>query len=106
MATIEDFKKLNLRIATVKAVQEHPNADRLYLVTVDLGGEDRQLVAGIRRHYSPPELVGKQVVVVENIAPAVIRGVESRGMLLAAQDGERCVVVTPEKEVAPGSVVR
>jgi methionyl-tRNA synthetase len=106
MITIDDFKKMNLKIATVKAVKPHPNADRLYLVDVDLGGEDRQLVAGIRQFYSPEELVGKQVVVVENMAPATIRGVESKGMILAAQGKDRIVVVSPEKMVESGSTVR
>jgi len=106
MITIDDFKKLSLKIATVKAVKPHPNADRLYLVDVDLGGEDRQLVAGIRQFYSPEELVGKQVVVVENMAPATIRGVESKGMILAAQGKDKIVVVSPEKPVEAGSIVK
>jgi methionyl-tRNA synthetase len=106
MITIDDFKKLNLKVATVTAVQPHPNADRLYLVEVDLGGEKRQLVAGIRQFYTPEELVGKQVVVVENMTPAVIRGVESKGMILAAQGKDRIVIVSPEKPVEAGGIVK
>lgn len=106
MISIEDFAKLNLRTATIKEVRDHPEADRLYLITVDLGGEERTLVAGIKQSYSPEELTGKQVVVVENLQPAKIRGVESRGMILAAQDGDRIVIVGPEKPVSPGSTVR
>ncbi len=106
MITIEEFKKLNLQVATITGVQPHPNADRLYLVEVDLGAEKRQLVAGIRQAYTPEELIGKQVVVVENMAPAVIRGVESRGMILAAQGKDRIVIVSPEKTVEPGSIVK
>ncbi len=106
MITIEDFAKLNLRTATIKEVRDHPEADRLYLVTVDLGGEERTLVAGIKQTYSPEELTGRQVVVVENLQPAKIRGVESRGMILAAQDGDRIVIVGPESPVSPGSLVR
>jgi methionyl-tRNA synthetase len=106
MITIEEFAKLDLRVATVKAVEPHPNADRLVVLTIDLGTEERQLVAGIRAHYTPEALIGKQIVVVANLQPAVLRGVESQGMLLAASDGERVVVLSPEKPVAPGSKVK
>ena len=106
MITIEDFSKLDLHIATVKAVEPHPKADKLLVLKIDLGGEERQLVAGIRTHYTPEELVGKQIVVVTNLQPAKLRGVESQGMLLAALDGERVVILTPEKTVSPGSPVK
>jgi methionyl-tRNA synthetase len=106
MITIEEFAKLDLRVATVKAVEPHPRADRLLVLKVDLGTEERQLVAGIRTHYAPEELIGKQIVVVANLQPAVLRGVESQGMLLAASDGERVVVLSPEKPIAAGSQVR
>ena len=106
MITIEDFQKVNLRIATIKSVEDHPKADRLYLVTVDLGNEERRLVAGIKPFYKPEELLGRQVVVVENMAPATIRGVESAGMLLAAQDQNGVVILVPEKPVENGSVVK
>ncbi len=106
MVTIDEFAKLDLRVATVKAAEPHPNADRLLVLKIDLGGEERQLVAGIRAHYTPQELVGKQVVVVANLQPATLRGVESQGMLLAATDGERVVVLSPEKAVTPGAPVR
>ena len=106
MITIEDFSKVELRIATVKTVEPHPNADKLLVLKVDLGGEERQLVAGIRAHYAPEELVGKQIVVVANLQPAKLRGMESRGMLLAASDGDRVVVLSPEKLVSPGSQVK
>ena len=106
MITIEDFSKIELRIATVKTVEPHPNADKLLVLKVDLGGEERQLVAGIRAHYTPEELVGKQIVVVANLQPAKLRGMESQGMLLAASDGDRVVVLSPEKPVSPGSQVK
>ncbi len=81
----EDFKKLDLRIGTIKAVKVHPDAEKLYILLVDMGEEpDRQLVASLREHYKEDELIGKQVVVVANLKPAVIRGIESNGMLLAA----------------------
>jgi methionyl-tRNA synthetase len=104
--TIEDFQKVELRVGTVMAAAPHPNADRLLVLQVRLGDEDRQIVAGIRAHYEPAELVGRQVVVVANLAPATLRGVESRGMLLAASADGRVVFVTPERPVPSGATVR
>ena len=107
MVTIEEFSKMELRVGTVTAAKPHPNADRLLVLTVDIGEEtERQLVAGIRAHYSPEELVGRQLVVVANLQPAKLRGVESQGMLLAASDGEQVIVLRPEKRVRVGSQVR
>jgi methionyl-tRNA synthetase len=109
MATIsiDDFRTIELRVATITAAAPHPNADRLVVLTIDLGTEQRQLVAGIRAHYAPDTLVGKQIVVVANLQPATLRGVESQGMLLAASDSEgRLALVTPEKPIAPGAQVK
>ena len=106
MITIEQFKQLELKVATVTQVQDHPNADRLFVVTLDVGGVTKQVVAGIRAHYQPTELVGKSVVIVDNLEPATIRGVESQGMILAAQGPERLSVVTPDRLVPSGSAVR
>ena len=105
MINIEEFRKLELRVGVVKSAEMHPKADRLLVLKVDLGTEERQIVAGIRAHYQPEELVGKHVVVVANLEPAVLRGIESQGMVLAASDGERIVVLSPEKAVAAGSKV-
>ena len=104
--TIDQFRAVELKVATVTAAEPHPNADRLLVLKVDLGGETRQIVAGIRAHYDPATLVGRQVVVVANLEPAKLRGVESQGMLLAAADGERTVLLGPEQAVAAGAVVR
>lgn len=107
MLTIDEFSRVELRVATVLAAEAHPNADRLLVLKIDLGGEQRQLVAGIRKHYEPDALVGKRIVVVANLQPATLRGVESQGMLLAASDEEgRLSLVTPEREVAVGAKVR
>ena len=106
MITIEQFREIELRVGTVRAAEPHPNADRLVVLKVDVGGEERQVVAGIRAHYDPAALVGRQVVVVANLVPAMLRGVESRGMVLAAADGERVVLLRPDADVAPGAVVR
>lgn len=104
--TIDQFRAVELKVATVTAAEPHPNADRLLVLQVDLGGETRQIVAGIRAHYDPATLVGRQVVVVANLEPAKLRGVESQGMLLAAADGERTVLLRPDEAIGPGSIVR
>jgi methionyl-tRNA synthetase len=106
MITIDQFKGVELKVGTVRAAEPHPNADRLLVLRVDVGGEERQIVAGIRAHYAPETLVGRQVVVVANLEPAKLRGVESQGMLLAAADGERVVLLRPDDAVASGAVVR
>jgi len=105
--TIDDFRNVELRVATITAAEPHPNADRLMVLQIDLGSERRQLVAGIRAHYEPAALIGRQIVVVANLQPATLRGVESQGMLLAASDAEgRLALVAPEKPIAPGSPVK
>jgi methionyl-tRNA synthetase len=105
MISLDDFNQLDLRIATITAAESHPNADRLIVLKIDLGSEERQLVAGIRGHYTSEELVGKQIVVLANLRPAKLRGIESQGMLLAVRDADNLVVIKPEKNVAPGTKV-
>ena len=106
MITFDDFKKLELRVARIKDVNEHPNADRLYVITIDLGDRTKQVVAGIRSAYKKEELIGREVVVVDNLEPAMLRGVESQGMILAASDDEGLSIITLEKERKLGSVVK
>ncbi|NQT75482.1 MAG: methionine--tRNA ligase subunit beta [Candidatus Omnitrophica bacterium] len=106
MVSFEDFKKLSIKIARIKEVKDHPNADKLYVVKVDIGGEEKELVAGIKKAYKPEELIGKLVAVVDNMAPATIRGVESNGMILAAQDGENMAVISPDKDISSGATVK
>jgi methionyl-tRNA synthetase len=105
MISIEDFRKIDLRVATVKSAEPHPNADKLLVLQVDLGGESRQICAGIRNHYAPQELVGKQIVVVANLETAKLRGLDSQGMLLAASDEDQVIILTPEKTVQAGAKV-
>lgn len=105
MATLEDFQKVDLRVATVISAEAHPNADRLLVLRVDLGSEQRQIVAGIRSSYDPVALVGRQVILVANLDSAKLRGIDSQGMLLAARDGERVIVLTTDASVPPGSKV-
>jgi methionyl-tRNA synthetase len=104
--TIEDFGKLDLRVARILEASEIEGADRLLKLRIDLGGETRQLVAGIKKSYPPEALVGKHIVVVANLKPTKLRGVESQGMLLAASTDDGPVLATFEKEVAPGSRVK
>lgn len=103
MATLEDFKKLDFRVAEILEVNLHPDADRLYVVKVKIGETEKQIVAGIREHYSPEDLKGKKVVVIDNLEPAVLRGVESQGMLLAAKDATGLCVLTLDKPLASGT---
>lgn len=102
----EEFAKLDLRIATILEVSDHPNADKLYVVKIDLGGEQRQIVAGIKPAYTKEELVGKQIVVVANLEHAKLRGVESQGMLLAADSEGKAVLLMPEKLVKDGVKIK
>ena len=106
MVSIEDFAKVELIVAQIKEVADHPNADKLYVLKVDTGSEVRQLVAGIKRAYSKEELVGKRIVMIANLEPATIRGEESQGMILAASDENGLAVLTPDKEMALGSKIR
>lgn len=106
--TYDDFAKLDLRVGTVVACEPHPNADRLLKVQVDLGPElgRRQVCAGVRGMYEPEALVGRQIVIVANLAPRKLRGEDSEGMLLAASaDEQRVVLLQPEAEVPAGSAV-
>jgi methionine--tRNA ligase beta chain len=104
--TIDEFKKIELKVAQIKEVAEHPNADKLYVLTVDTGSMTKQIVAGIKKGYTKEELVGKFVVLVDNLAPALLRGVESQGMLLAASDQDSIAVLSPDKPMKPGSKIK
>jgi methionyl-tRNA synthetase len=106
MINIEDFRKLELKVGVIKEVSDHPNADKLYVVIVDMGDKTKQLVAGIRGSYAKEDLMGKLVVVVDNLEPAILRGVESQGMLLAASDEQGICIISPERKVKLGSIVK
>ncbi len=101
-----DWEKLQFKIGKILKVEPHSNADKLYVLQVDLGEEKpRQIVAGIRQHYTPEELLGKEITVFTNLQPVVIRGVESHGMLLATESNKKLIILTPEKYAEPGSRV-
>jgi methionyl-tRNA synthetase len=103
----EDFAKLELRVAKVIEARPHPNAERLLLLLVDVGDQQKQIVAGIRQHYTPDQLVGKLIVIVNNLAPAMLRGETSNGMLLAATSEERVILLTlDDPSCAVGSKIK
>jgi methionyl-tRNA synthetase len=106
MVSFEDFKKMDLRVAKIIEVQNHPDADRLYVLRIDVGDEVKQIVAGIREHYSIRDLVGKKIVVVNNLESTVIRGEESHGMLLAANSENIPIILVPERDVPEGTQIR
>jgi len=112
--TFDEFAKVDLRVAKVLACEPHPNADKLFKLQLDDGsGTPRQICAGIRQAYTPEELVGKSIIIVANLAPRMLRGEESRGMLLAASNApkdasgaeRRVVVLTTLSDMPPGSIV-
>ena len=103
---ITDFAKVDLRVAEIVSAERVEGADKLLKLQVNLGNESRQIVAGIAKHYAPEDLVGKRIVVVANLKPAKLRGIESQGMLLAASDETTVSILTPLKDVAIGSKVK
>jgi methionyl-tRNA synthetase len=107
MVTIEQFKEIDLRVGKVVEATPHPNADRLLVLKVDIGEpQPRQLVAGIKKSYTPEVLVGKFIVVLANLQPAQLRGVESQGMALAVQCPDAVTLVTIDQPIAsPGTRV-
>lgn len=110
--TFEEFAKVDLRVAKIVSCVPHPSADRLWKLTLDDGsGTPRQICAGIKEHYTPEQLIGTSIVIVANLAPRVIRGEESRGMLLAASNASKdapnrkVIVLSPRSDIEPGSIV-
>ena len=104
--TIDDFSKVDLRAVKVISCEKIENSNKLLKLQVDMGGETRQIVSGLSKHYKPEELVGKTVVLVANLKPAKLRGVDSYGMILAASDGDKLSIVTLDKDIPSGSSIR
>jgi len=104
----DDFAKIDLRVATVLECRPHSNADKLLVLQIDVGAEKRQICAGIRQNYQPEQLIGKQIVIVANLEPRVLRGETSQGMLLATTDSATGAVIllSPLEQVAAGSKVK
>lgn len=103
----DDFAKLDIRVAKVLDVKPHPNADKLFVLDIDLGFEKRTLVAGLKEHYKPEQLIGKKVIVLANLEPKELRGIMSKGMILAAVNSDRSIVsvLHPEKDIPVGSKI-
>jgi len=106
MVSYEEFAKLDIRIARVKKVEDIPGSKKLYKLTINLGDEERTLVAGLKGYYSPEELEGKKIIVLANLEPKKMMGVTSQGMLLAADDGEKVSLLMPDRDVKVGARVR
>lgn len=106
MVTFEDFKKLDIRIGRILSAEKIENTDKLLKLIIDFGDEKRDIVAGIADCYQPSEIIGKEIPVILNLEPRKIRGIESKGMVLAVDVGNKPVLLYPEKEVPPGSIIR
>ena len=108
--TLLDFQKVALRVGKIVEAADHPNADRLLVLQVEIGGEPperRQVVAGIKAQYAAADLIGRHVIVVANLEPAMLRGVESQGMVLAASNEQKeLTLVVPDRAIGAGSVVK
>lgn len=105
LVSYEDFKKFDIRVALIEEIEKVPKADKLYKLSIDLGDEKRILVAGLAEHYKIDELKGKKIVILANLEPRKLRGIESQGMLLAAVDGDIVSVLTPDKKIPPGAKI-
>ena len=106
MITFDDFKKLDIRVGKIVAAEKVMGTDKLLKLEIDLGVEKRQLVAGIAESYLPEQLIGREVPVLVNLEPRSIRGIESQGMVLAASVDGKPVLLHPDSEVPPGSIIR
>ncbi|MFX0070415.1 MAG: methionine--tRNA ligase [Candidatus Hermodarchaeota archaeon] len=104
--SFDEFKKIDLRVALIEAAEKVPKADKLLKLTIDLGTEKRTLVAGLAEYYTPKELIGKKIVVLANLEPKKLRGILSKGMLLAADDGKNVSLLTLDKDLPPGSQIK
>lgn len=106
MISFDDFQKLDLRVGTIKTAEAVPGSDKLLKLILEFGEEERQLIAGIAKKYLPEDLPGKQIVVLTNLEPRTLMGVESRGMLLAADVEGEPVLLMPDKEVPNGTSIK
>lgn len=106
MITFEDFSKLEIRIGKVLDAEKVEGTDKLIKLKIDLGTEKRQIVAGIAESYKPEKLIGKELPILVNLEPKKFRGLESQGMILAADMNGKPILMHPDKEVPPGSLVK
>ena len=101
-----DFEKCDFRVGQVKSVENHPNADKLYVLKVDIGGEERTIVSGLKDFYKPEEIIGKKLAMIVNLKPVNLRGVESNGMILAAESGDTLSLLRADRDIDPGAKIR
>ncbi len=102
-----DFEKLDLKVGKILEVKDHPNADKLYVLTVDLGEESqRTIVAGLKPYYKKEYLLNKKAIFVANLQPVILRGIESNGMILAADNKKKVIFLKPEKDIEIGSKIK
>jgi len=108
IAEFSDWEKLDLRVAKIIKVEEIESADKLYKLTLDIGNKKRTVCAGIKEYYSKNELKGKKIILLANLAPRKLKGIESQGMILAAvnEDENEIVLISPESDIEVGSKVR
>ena len=104
--TYDDWRKLDLRVGEVIKSEAHPDAEKLLVLRLKIGKEERTVVAGIKAYYDPKKLVGKKVVVLTNLQPRELRGIKSEGMILAAVDGDNVVLLQPEKDIPSGAKIQ
>ena len=106
MISLEDFKKLDLRVAQILEAERVENSEKLIKLQIDLGGEKRQIIAGIGKFYSPEDLINKKIIIVANLEPKSLMGLESNGMLLAASNEDQISLLMPDQDIPPGSIVK
>ena len=106
MVTFDEFKKLDIRICRILAAEKIEGANKLLKLTVNIGDEERQIVAGIAETYQPEDIVGRKIPILVNLEPATIRGVESQGMILAVDVENKAILLNPDEDVPEGSKVR
>ncbi|MEK6835912.1 MAG: hypothetical protein AABX55_02720 [Nanoarchaeota archaeon] len=106
MISFNDWKKLDIRVGKILDVKDHPNADKLIVLKVDVGNETRNIVAGIKEYYKKEELKGKKVVIFVNLEQKELRGIKSEGMILAAVKDDKVILIQPEKYIEVGAVIQ
>ncbi|PIW57993.1 MAG: methionine--tRNA ligase subunit beta [Candidatus Omnitrophica bacterium CG12_big_fil_rev_8_21_14_0_65_50_5] len=106
MVTIQDFQNFEIIVAQIKEVKEHSNADRLYVLKIDTGSGEKQIVAGVRKNYTPEQLLGRKIIVINNLQPAMLRGEESSGMMLVASTEDGQALLMPDKDVPVGTKIK
>ncbi len=105
MINFDDFKKVEMKVGKVKEASKVEKSDKLLLMKIDIGGEERQIVSGIAQFYNPEDVINRMVVVLVNLEPKTIMGLESRGMVLAAVEDGKPILITPDKDVASGAEI-